>query len=83
MSFLYRLECDIAEEELDIGAPHGTGLIRSVANIISETLRGPEIEASVLLLGGADWATVIEGTHVTPPLKLLALITCYKYWLVL
>lgn len=65
MSFLYRLECDIAEEEVDIGAPHGTGLIRSVANIIGGTLKGPEIEASVLPLGGADWATVIQGTHVS------------------
>lgn len=65
MSFLYRLECDVAEEEIDIGAPHGTGVIRSVANILNGTLKGPGIEAAVLPLGGADWATVIEGTHVS------------------
>ena len=41
MSFLYRLECDIADEELDVGAPNGTDWIRSVANIRSGTLRGP------------------------------------------
>lgn len=67
MSFLYRLECDIAEEEIDIGAPHGTGSIRSVAHVIGGTIKGPEIEASVLPLGAADWATVIQGTHVISP----------------
>lgn len=64
LSFLYRLECDIDSKEIDIGAPHGTGVIRSIANIVSGTVKGPEIEGEVLPLGGADWATVIEGTHV-------------------
>lgn len=63
LSFLYRLECDIDSKEIDIGAPHGTGVIRSIANIVSGTVKGPEIEGEVLPLGGADWATVIEGTH--------------------
>lgn len=64
MSFLYRLECDIAEEELEIGAPHGTGSVRTVMNIIGGQIKGPGIEASVLPLGGADWANVVQGTHV-------------------
>jgi hypothetical protein len=63
LSFIYRLECDISEDEMDIGAAHGAGLIRSVANITGGTLKGPDIEA-VVLPGGADWAKVIEGTHV-------------------
>lgn len=64
LSFLYRLKCYIAKEETNIGAPHNSGTIRSIANIIGGTLRGPGIEGSVLPLGGADWATVVKGTHV-------------------
>jgi hypothetical protein len=64
LSFLYRLQCQVAKEEINIGAPHGAGTIRSIANIVEGTLKGPDIEATVLPLGGADWATVIEGTHV-------------------
>lgn len=64
LSFLYRLACDIAEEEINIGAPHDAGIIRSIANIVRGTLKGPGIEGTVLPLGGADWATVIKGTHV-------------------
>lgn len=65
LSFLYRLKCQVAKEEIDVGAPHGTGNIRSIANIVGGTIKGPEIEATILPLGGADWATVIEGTHVS------------------
>ncbi|KAJ6104527.1 hypothetical protein N7523_010847 [Penicillium sp. IBT 18751x] len=63
LAFLYRLECDIAKEEINIGAPHNSGNIRSVANILSGTIKGPGIEATILPLGGADWATVVKGTH--------------------
>ncbi|KAF9886879.1 hypothetical protein FE257_011002 [Aspergillus nanangensis] len=62
MNFLYRLECNIAPEEINVGAPHGAGVIRSIANIVGGTFKGPELSGSVLP-GGADWATVIEGTH--------------------
>jgi hypothetical protein len=65
MRFLYRLECTIAPEEINIGAPHGAGIIRSIANITGGTFKGPGLEGTVLALGGADWATVIEGTHVS------------------
>ncbi|KAJ6084162.1 hypothetical protein N7486_010962 [Penicillium sp. IBT 16267x] len=58
LSFLYRLECDIAKEEINIGAPHDAGVIRSIANILRGSVKGPGIEASILPLGGADWATV-------------------------
>ena len=64
LSFIYRLECDIDPQEIDVGAPHGAGVIRSVANIAGGTFRGPSISGTVLP-GGADWATVIEGTHVS------------------
>lgn len=64
LAFLYRLECDIAREEIDIGAPHDAGVIRSIANIVRGSMKGPGIEGAVLPLGGADWATVIKGTHV-------------------
>ncbi|RAK95305.1 DUF3237 domain-containing protein [Aspergillus ibericus CBS 121593] len=63
LTFLYRLECTIDAEELNIGAPHGAGIIRSIANITGGTFKGPDLEGTVLPLGGADWATVIEGTH--------------------
>ncbi|KAL2808274.1 hypothetical protein BJX63DRAFT_439509 [Aspergillus granulosus] len=63
MVFLYRLECTIAPEEINIGAAHGAGVIRSIANITGGTFNGPELKGTVLPLGGADWATVIEGTH--------------------
>lgn len=63
LSFLYRLECDIAKEELNVGAAHSTGVIRSIANILEGEVNGPNIKGKVLPLGGADWATVIEGTH--------------------
>ncbi|KAL4801649.1 hypothetical protein BDV18DRAFT_148436 [Aspergillus unguis] len=63
LTFLYRLECTIASEEINVGAPHGTGVIRSIANITGGTFKGPNLEGTVLPLGGADWATVIEGTH--------------------
>lgn len=65
LSFLYRLECNISNEEIEIGAPHAAGVIRSIANIVGGTFKGPELSGSVLPLGGADWATVIEGTHVS------------------
>jgi hypothetical protein len=64
LSFLYRLECNIASEEIDVGAPHGAGVIRSIANIVGGTFKGPKLSGTVLP-GGADWATVIEGTHVS------------------
>ncbi|KAL3496407.1 hypothetical protein BJX62DRAFT_232514 [Aspergillus germanicus] len=63
MRFLYRLECTIASEEINVGAPYGAGVIRSIANITGGTFKGPELEGTILSLGGADWATVIEGTH--------------------
>ncbi|KAJ5675543.1 hypothetical protein N7462_008440 [Penicillium macrosclerotiorum] len=63
LSFLYRLECDIEKQEIDVGAPHDAGIIRSIANIVRGSLKGPRIEASILPLGGADWATVVKGTH--------------------
>lgn len=64
LSFLYRLECEIAKEEVNVGSPHGAGIIRSIANILDGEVKGPEISGKVVPLGGADWATVIEGTHV-------------------
>lgn len=65
LDFIYRLECDIAEDEVNVGAPHGSGVIRSIAPIVGGKVRGPRIEAEVLKLGGADWAEVFEGTHVS------------------
>lgn len=65
LTFLYRLECTIAAEEINVGAPHGAGIIRSIANITGGTFKGPELEGTILPLGGADWATVVEGTHVS------------------
>lgn len=64
LTFLYRLECDIAKEEINIGAPHDSGVVRSIANIVRGSMQGPGIEGTILPLGGADWATVIKGTHV-------------------
>lgn len=64
LSFLYRLECDIAKEEINIGAPHDAGTVRSIANVLGGALKGPDIEATILPLGAADWATVVKGTHV-------------------
>lgn len=74
LSFLYRLECEIAKEEINVGAPHGGGIIRSIANILEGRVSGPRIQGTVLPLGGADWATVVEGTHVsTDPFIRLAI----------
>lgn len=67
LAFLYRLKCDIAKEEINVGAAHDAGIIRSIANIVGGTLKGPGIEGTVLPLGGADWATVVKGTHVRLP----------------
>jgi hypothetical protein len=64
LSWLYRLECDIAKEEVNIGAAHDAGIIRSIATIVRGSIKGPDIEATVLPLGAADWATMIKGTHV-------------------
>lgn len=64
LTFLYRLECDVATEEINIGAPHDSGVVRSIANIVRGSMKGPGIEGTILPLGGADWATVIKGTHV-------------------
>lgn len=71
LSFLYRLECDIAREEINVGAPHCAGIIRSIANIVGGEVNGPRIKGTVLPLGGADWATVVEGTHVSTTRDLL------------
>lgn len=65
LSFLYRLECNIAREEINVGAPHSAGIIRSIANIVDGEVNGPRVKGTVLPLGGADWATVVEGTHVS------------------
>ncbi|KAE8155083.1 hypothetical protein BDV25DRAFT_135127 [Aspergillus avenaceus] len=62
LAFLYRLECEISPEEIDIGAPYGAGFRRSIANITGGTFKGPELSGTVLP-SGADWATRIEGTH--------------------
>jgi hypothetical protein len=64
LGFVYRLECDIADKEVLVGAPHGAGIVRSIAPITGGTFKGPELQGKVLP-GGADWATVIEGTHVS------------------
>lgn len=64
LEFIYRLECNTDKEDIDIGAPHDSGVIRSVANIVRGSVKGPEIEGTILPLGGADWATIIKGTHV-------------------
>lgn len=61
LSFLYRLECNIAEE-INVGAAHGTGVNRSIMNILEDEIHGPKIKGKVLP-GGADWLTTIEGTH--------------------
>jgi hypothetical protein len=42
----------------------GAGIVRSIAPITGGTFKGPELQGKVLP-GGADWATVIEGTHVS------------------
>ncbi|KAJ5480754.1 hypothetical protein N7539_006648 [Penicillium diatomitis] len=63
LSWMYRLECDISKEELDLGAAHDAGTIRKISNIERGTLKGLDIEATLLPLGGADWLTVIKGTH--------------------
>ena len=64
LGFVYRLECNIADKEVLVGAPHGAGVVRSIAPITGGTFKGPELQGKVLP-GGADWATVIEGTHVS------------------
>lgn len=64
LGFVYRLECNIADKEVHVGAPHGAGVVRSIAPITGGTFKGPELQGKVLP-GGADWATVIEGTHVS------------------
>jgi hypothetical protein len=71
LSFLYRLECTIDKEDLELGPAHGTGVIRSIAQVTGGTFKGPELEGIVLPLGAADWATVIEGTHVCSPNSLV------------
>ena len=64
LGYVYRLECTIAEKEVFVGAPHGAGIIRSIAPITGGTFKGPDIQGTVMP-GGADWATVVEGTHVS------------------
>ena len=50
LTFLYRLECTIAREEITIGAPHGTGVIRSIANITGGTFKGQILKELFFLL---------------------------------
>jgi hypothetical protein len=69
ISWLYRLEC--CTEDIELGAPHNGDTIRSIANIVRGSVKGPGIEGEILPLGGADWATVVKGTHVSNPLFLL------------
>lgn len=64
MEFIWRLECEIAKEEQSVGAPFGAGIVRSIVNILDGAFQGPRIVGKVLP-GGADWATVVEGTHVS------------------
>lgn len=75
LSFLYRLECNIAREEINVGAPHSAGIIRSIANIVDGEVNGPRVKGRVLPLGGADWATVVEGTHVSPVISIACLVS--------
>ena len=62
--WMYRLECDVSKEEIELGAAHDAGVIRRIMNLERGTIKGPGIEATILPLGGADWLTVIKGTHV-------------------
>ncbi|EPS30610.1 hypothetical protein PDE_05562 [Penicillium oxalicum 114-2] len=61
--WMYRLECDVSKEEIELGAAHDAGVIRRIMNLERGTIKGPGIEATILPLGGADWLTVIKGTH--------------------
>ncbi|KAF7590831.1 hypothetical protein BBP40_002300 [Aspergillus hancockii] len=62
MTFLYRLECNIAAEDINVGAPHGGSMIRSIAPIVGGIFKGPSLSGTVVP-GGADFATVIESSH--------------------
>lgn len=66
LSFLYRLECMTEKQSFEVGAPYGGGIQRSVVNILAGTFKGPRLQGEVLP-GGADWAQVIQGTHVRTP----------------
>lgn len=66
--YLYRLECMTEATGFEVGAPHDAGIQRSIVNITGGTFKGPRIEGEVLP-GGADWAQVVQGTHVSSNLS--------------
>jgi hypothetical protein len=80
ISWLYRLEC--STEDVEVGAPHNGDTIRSIANITRGTVKGPGIEGEILPLGGADWATVVKGTHVSNPSnpRFISFIMCALHY---
>ena len=44
MNFIWRLECEIAPTEVEVGAPHGAGITQSIVDILDGKVKGPEIE---------------------------------------
>lgn len=55
----------------ELGAPFAAGITRTIMNIRGGVLRGKGFEGSILPLGGADWATGVKGTHVSPKCQMI------------
>ena len=52
LGFVYRLECNIADKEVLVGAPHGAGVVRSIAPITGwSATNQSQPEASGWLVG--------------------------------
>ena len=60
MKFVYRLECEMAQEKHVVGAVAGN--TRIIMPIVGGTVKGPRISAIIEHMSGADWGLAIGGT---------------------
>ncbi|TDZ36596.1 hypothetical protein C8035_v005094 [Colletotrichum spinosum] len=56
LDFIYRIVCDMDPSVSEIRNVDNTGVTRLVLPILSGSVRGPRIEATIVERSGADWA---------------------------
>ena len=64
LDFIYRLECEMAQEDHDVGAAFSGSHSRIIMPIVRGTVNGPRIRGTIQHMRGADWGTTIKGTDV-------------------
>ena len=65
LDFIYRLSCNMAEDNHLVGASFGASHSRVIMPIVDGDVKGPKISAKIERNSGADWSMTIQGTDVS------------------